>query len=284
MPTLSINSDYLKDKGSAEPYLRQIAAAGFSHVHWCHHWDTDYLYAPSEINQAQRWLHDFGLQLRDLHASEGVEKYWLAPEEYIRLAGLDLIRNRIQMTAQLGGEVIVLHVQPQPKIAVFQADYWQRLRRSLDALQPFARQHGVRLALENQMFDNYATIEKALTLYPPDFLGVCFDSGHGNFVGGGLAFLERVAARLLVVHLHDNDGQDDQHNFPFRGSVDWAGLIRLLAASAYQGPITLEVHLAGTGLTDEMFFLRQARLVGTEIAQMLVKSRQDSSRLTSYPT
>ncbi len=269
MQTLSINSDYVKDKGSAEPYLRQIAAAGFTYVHWCHHWDSDYLYAPSEINQAQRWLHDFGLKLRDLHASEGVEKYWLATEEYARLAGLDLIRNRIEMTAHLGGEVIVLHLQPQPKMALFQTDYWDRLRRSLDALQPFARQHGVRLALENLLFDNYATIEKALTLYPPDFLGVCFDSGHGNFVGGGLAFLERVAGRLLALHLHDNNGQDDQHNFPFAGSIDWNALIPLLAASAYKGPVTLEVHLAGTGLTDEMAFLQQARAAGEKIAHMI---------------
>lgn len=265
--TISINSDYVKDRGSAEPYLRQIATAGFTHVHWCHHWDTDYLYAPSEINQAQRWLRDLGLQLRDVHASEGVEKYWLSPEEYVRQAGLDLIRNRMEMTARLGGEVIVLHLQPQPKMVLFQNDYWQRLRRSLDALQPFAHAYGVRLALENLLFDNYATIEKALTLYPPDFLGVCFDSGHGNFVGGGLAFLERIAGRLLALHLHDNDGQDDQHNFPFTGTVDWDALIPLLATAAYEGPVTLEVHLAGTNLTDEMAFLQQARAAGEQIAR-----------------
>ena len=273
MQTLSINSDYVKDRGSAEPYLRQIAAAGFTHVHWCHHWDTDYLYAPSEIAQAQLWLRDFGLQLRDLHASEGVEKYWLSPEEYVRLAGLELVRNRMAMAAQLGGEVIVLHLQPQPKMALFQAGYWERLRRSLDALQPVSQQLGVRLALENLLFDNYATIEKALALYPPDFLGVCFDSGHGNFVGGGVAFLERIASRLLVVHLHDNDGQDDQHNFPFAGSVDWDALIPRLAASAYQGPVTLEVHLAGTNLTDEMAFLQQARTAGEKIAAMIAGSQ-----------
>lgn len=215
----------------------------------------------------QRWLRDCGLQLRDVHASEGVEKYWLSPEEYVRQAGLDLIRNRMEMAAQLGGEVIVLHLQPQPKMVLFQSDYWQRLRRSLDALQPFAHAYGVRLALENLLFDNYATIEKALTLYPPDFLGVCFDSGHGNFVGGGLAFLERTAGRLLALHLHDNDGQDDQHNFPFTGTVDWDALIPLLVAAAYEGPVTLEVHLAGTNLTDEMAFLQQARAAGEQIAR-----------------
>jgi hypothetical protein len=35
---LSINTDYLTDKLSPEPCLRRIADAGFTHIHWCHHW------------------------------------------------------------------------------------------------------------------------------------------------------------------------------------------------------------------------------------------------------
>lgn len=266
---LSMNSDYVIDSGNPEPYLRQMAAAGFTHVHWCHHWDGDYVYAPAEIDQIGRWLRESGLQLRDLHASEGTEKYWLSSTEYARLAGLDLIRNRIEMTAALGGEVIVLHLQPQPQMTLYQGAFWDRLRRSLDALHPLARQYGVRLAVENLLFDNYATIEQALTLYPPDFLGVCFDSGHANFVGGGLGFLQRVNERLLAIHLHDNDGQSDGHNFPFAGDIEWSVLARLLAVSSYQGPITLEVHLAGTGMSDEAAFLQQAVAAGERIAGMI---------------
>ena len=270
---LSINSDYVKDDGDPSPYLRQVADAGISHIHWCHHWDGDYVYAPAEIDQIGRWLRDFGLQLRDLHASEGTEKYWLASEEYARLAGLDLVRNRMEMTAALGGHVIVLHLQPQPKMKMFQGAYWDRLRRSLDALLPSARRFGVRLALENLMFDNCATIEQALASYPPDFLGVCYDSGHGNFVGEGLPFLRRVADRLLAVHLHDNDGTGDPHDFPFRGSVDWTLLTQLLAGSSYEGPLTLEVHLSGAGMSDEAAFLRQAVAVGERLTRMVHDAR-----------
>jgi len=71
---LSITTDYAADTGSPEPYLRRIADADFSHIHWCHHWDTDFLYSRWEIDQIRHWLQDFGLRLLDLHASAGREK------------------------------------------------------------------------------------------------------------------------------------------------------------------------------------------------------------------
>ena len=43
---LSMSTDYAEDTGSPELQLRRIAEAGFTHVHWCHHWDDDFLYGP----------------------------------------------------------------------------------------------------------------------------------------------------------------------------------------------------------------------------------------------
>ena len=40
---LSITSDYFQSAGDALPYLQRIAEAGFTHVHWCHEWATDYI-------------------------------------------------------------------------------------------------------------------------------------------------------------------------------------------------------------------------------------------------
>ncbi len=70
----SITTDYVKSTGSPAPYLRRIAKAGFSYVHWRHQWNTDFLYANSEIDQIGKWFKEYGLQLNDLHASEGKEK------------------------------------------------------------------------------------------------------------------------------------------------------------------------------------------------------------------
>ena len=83
---LSITTDYVHDTGSPEPYLRAIGEAGFTHVHWCHHWNTDFLYSTHEIDQISQWLDTYGLQVLDIHASHGREKAWASPLAYQRLA------------------------------------------------------------------------------------------------------------------------------------------------------------------------------------------------------
>ena len=101
---LSITTDYVQDFGSPGPYLKRIAEAGFSHIHWCHHWHTDFVYSDPEVDQIAAWMHDYSLQLCDLHASAGVEKSWTSSREYERLAGVELVKNRIAMAARLESE------------------------------------------------------------------------------------------------------------------------------------------------------------------------------------
>ena len=60
---LSMTSDYRTSQGCPELYLRKIAVAGFTRVHWCHEWNSDYLYSNREITQIGKWLDEFGLKL-----------------------------------------------------------------------------------------------------------------------------------------------------------------------------------------------------------------------------
>jgi len=84
---LSITSDYVESCGNPQPYLERIAAAGFTHIHWCHHWNTDFLYSKPEIDQIKHWFADYNLRLLNLHASQGKEKYWCSSVAYQRQAG-----------------------------------------------------------------------------------------------------------------------------------------------------------------------------------------------------
>ena len=60
---LSVTTDYARDTGDPSPHLSRIAEAGFTHVHWCHHWNTDFLYGESEMAQIEEWLSSLGLRL-----------------------------------------------------------------------------------------------------------------------------------------------------------------------------------------------------------------------------
>jgi sugar phosphate isomerase/epimerase len=265
---LSITSDYFQSKGDPLPYLERIAAAGFTHVHWCHHWNTDFLYSEPEIRQIGHWFNDLGLRLLNLHASQGVEKYYCSFLEYQRLAGVELVQNRIRMAVQLGADVVILHVpselSPEARAAIMRP-----LRRSLDVLVLFAREHGVRLALENMASDDFDMLGTLLKEYDSGGLGLCYDAGHGNIDGRGLDNLEKVKSRLIALHLHDNDGARDQHNIPFTGSVDWRRLAGIIASSPYDKCLNLEVIIQPGSLVDEAEFLRQAYSAGERLAEMV---------------
>ncbi|HEY3341751.1 MAG TPA: sugar phosphate isomerase/epimerase [Anaerolineae bacterium] len=266
--SLSITTDFARDTGSPEPYLREIAEAGFSHIHWCHHWNTDFLYSPAEINQIGAWLYAMRLQLLDIHASDGKEKNWTSVLEYERLAGVDLVRNRIDMAAAMGADAVVMHV-PDFSDPASSDPRWTQLRKSLDILEDYASARHVRIAIENGSDNSMATIERLYGLYDPSFLGMCYDCGHGNLTGHGLDQLEPLKVRLYVVHLHDNDGTGDQHNIPFTGTVDWPRLTRLLATSSYKKPISMESNIHRSGITDEREFLNKAFQAGTRLTEMV---------------
>ncbi len=271
---LALTSDYVTDRGDPEPYLRRMAEAGFTHVHWCHHWRSDFLYADSEMMQIGRWLDAYNLRLIDVHGSEGVEKFWYAPQEYARLAGVELVKNRIDLAARLGGDAVVMHVYPptqHPDFARFNEFLFDQIRRSLDDLESYARARNIRIALENLIdfpaieagvveathaADNAELIGRLLATYAPDFLGFCFDSGHAML---GQDRVERFAPffeRLVALHLNDNDGASDQHLPLYMGVVDWERIAQLIAASPYAKPLSFELSIRHTAFQAPEPFLR----------------------------
>jgi len=289
---LSITTDFKTDQGDPSPFLRAIADAGFSHIHWCHQWNTDFLYHPSEIAQIGQWLSDYGLQLADVHGSEGREKFWYSPHEYARLAGIELVKNRIDFAAQLGADAVVMHAYPPTQdlaLAPLNSLIWDQLRRSLDALQPYAMRRGIRIALENLIdfrgvasgavtkadaADNFDLILQVYEAYAPEYIGFCYDSGHAILGRSRMDRLAPLMTRLAVLHLHDNNGQEDQHRLLFDGAVDWDLAGRLIADSPYTKPMSYEVSMRNAGIADEQTFLQQAYNSGAQFAEMVAAHRQ----------
>lgn len=270
---LSLTTDFVTDTGCPEPSLRAIAAAGFTHVHWCHHWHTDFLYSRPEIDQIAQWLNQSALKLLDLHGTAGQEKCWWSLRESERLAGVELVQNRLEMTAQLGGKSVVMHVPNTPTAAPTTPQIDQ-LRRSIDALTPTIRRLGVRLALENMPNDDFRLLRSLLSEYSPDVLGICYDSGHGNIdQRRGLDHLEAVKDRLLALHLHDNDGTRDQHLVPFAGTVDFPRLSQIIATSSYVGCISMESNVKGMPDFAKPTFLPDAYAAGVRLTDMVASAR-----------
>jgi sugar phosphate isomerase/epimerase len=262
---LSVTTDYVTGLGDPLPYLERIAEAGFTHVHWCHEWNTDYLYSDQDISGIGSQLEKLGLELLDLHASVGIERSWVSSDQEARRAGIDLVRNRMAMARRLGSDVIVMH----PPFAADNENCQavrQRWLASLEELQADSVRTGVRIALENGNQRGLQETEIAFDLHGSDYLGLCFDSGHANLHGAEL--LERHPDRLLVLHLHDNDGTADQHRIPFTGTVDWEKVIGLIAGSSYDKCISLEVSMSNSPIKDEKKFLASCLTVAERLSKM----------------
>ncbi|MBT4500673.1 MAG: sugar phosphate isomerase/epimerase [Gemmatimonadetes bacterium] len=263
---LSVTTDYATSKGNPGPYLKRIADAGFSHIHWCHQWNTDFLYSRWEIDQIASWLAEYDLQLLDLHASVGPEKSWSSAVEYERKSGVELVANRIDMAARLDCEVIIMHTPGEPDDPAAKETYLDPLRLSLDELEPIAREKRARIAVEN---GDFRTLCRLFDAYPPDYLGLCYDSGHGNMIPDGLDHLDSLKDRLISVHLHDNDGEGDQHNLLFTGTVDWPRLAAIMASSGYKKCVSMEVVMRNADTDSEEEFLKRAYATGTELSGMV---------------
>ena len=283
---VAFNSDYARSAGNPEPYLRRMAAAGFSAVHWCHHWIGEHRYSQAEIGRIAAMLRRYGLRMIDLHGAVGLFSDWTSGNELRRRAGVGLIKNRIDMTAELGGNAVVLHL---PEGRLRDKGLLKPVRKSLEEVETAAREAGVRIALENLPTPGHMEfVLEVIEEYPAEYLGLCYDSGHGNMAGNGLELLETMlveggekqqdntVTRLAAMHLHDNAGRRDLHVPPFEGNIDWERLTSILAyayRAGYTKPICLECSIRHSvyerNSSGEDEFLRNSLKAGQRLVKMM---------------
>jgi sugar phosphate isomerase/epimerase len=261
--------------------LERIARAGFSHVHWCHEFSGLYVYSVYEMLQIKEWCAELGLAVKGVHATIGDRssdmKSYTSPNEYSRLAGVDLIKNRIDMACILNTDAIVLHFNLPWDSIEKDNDCLKTLLppvfRFFDELEGYCRTHHIKLCIENgggtaaQCIPVYDTLYGR---YPADFLGLCFDTGHAyrHCKDDLLAYPRRYKDRLFMIHANDNyGGEPDEHNIPFEGGFDWEGFAPILAQSAYRFPLLLELLYHEEG--DDTAWLKKAFDAGNRLAAMV---------------
>jgi len=120
----------------------------------------------------------------------------------------------------------------------------QRIRRLVE----LGEKAGVDVAFEN--LRRPEELEYIFGSIESNRLKFCYDSGHefvvdriSRFTKDGyphMDLLEKFGGRLSTIHLHDNDGTEDQHLMPFDGAIPWDNIIARLRGTGYDGDLTLE--------------------------------------------
>jgi sugar phosphate isomerase/epimerase len=155
-------------------------------------------------------------------------------------------------------------------------DYYAAVYRSFDEIEPYARNAGLRIALENLFYtpvkDEDEKFERLFDRYDENYLGLCFDSGHATIscLDNFYYYLEKYNHRLLMTHLQDTDsidpallrnpeeiGRHDSHRPPFTGVLDWDRIARGVAKGRLlELPADIEVVCRNLSDTEELDWLR----------------------------
>ena len=234
--------------------------------------------------QIKEWCDELGLSVKGVHATMGEKnsdlKDYTSLNDYNRLAGVELVKNRVDLAYILNTDAIVLHLgMPWERIAK-EPDCLDTVLRpvysSFDELEPYCKNRHIKLCLENgggPVDINCLVYDALHKRYSKEFLGLCFDTGHGNLhcKENCLEYAQRYNERLYLIHIHDNHAEGDKHIIPFEGTFNWEGFAPVLARSPYQFPILIESSCKEEG--DDTAWLKKAFEAGTRFAAMVEKYR-----------
>ncbi len=182
------------------------------------------------------------------HVDDAKAGQWLTlyhEEPTVRAEALSEFRRVVGVASTLGASIVVVHWEE-----------WGRGEEELDALLEAAGEAGVRLALENSHNRPEASVDTLVAvlerLGPEAPVGLCFDTGHAHVAEADLVeALGAAAPHVVAFHVHDNDGTDDTHHVPYRGTVDWAAFARAVGALDLTAcPFTLELRRRGPYMDD----------------------------------
>ena len=202
-------------------------------------------------------LRKAGLEFADAHAPWGT---WSDPghplEEYRKIL-LDRQKMALRFCAMFGVTTMTYHTGNTFNSIFGQhlklEDYYNALIRSLEELLPLAEECNVIMALENQWtpLNHSSILLKVLDHFKSPFLGLCYDSGHGNLTEKGSAdpensivpplwkdlgvpvqweenLIEKFQPYMVTCHLTDNHGLLDEHILPGCGNIDWKRIMQVL--------------------------------------------------------
>jgi sugar phosphate isomerase/epimerase len=233
-------------------WLERVWDAGFPAVEiFCARQHIDYR-DRAQIAELGHWFQDSELKVHSLHAPMYNDDVWgrSGPQSVInitettkgrRIAMVDEIKRALEIAETVPFRYLIQHIGVQGE------EYDERKLdsafSSLDEIRVFAAQRGVEVLLENTP-NSLSCGEKLNTFLAQTHLNLnyCFDIGHAYMTGDIAAEYERMKDRIRSTHLHDNNGREDLHLFPQKGTIDWPSAMRLLGKRPEQYPLLLELR------------------------------------------
>jgi sugar phosphate isomerase/epimerase len=170
---------------------------------------------------------------------------------------LDAIRKSIMVCGYLGCPYLVVHPSFFAYNNMLTAEQeWKVNIERYSALIDDARTYNVIICLENMFITRQGRVYGAICSEMSEAnryidtlneiagekrFAFCLDTGHALLTGKEInrAIME-LGHRLAILHLHDNDGRNDQHLFPYMGILDWDRVCQGLKNVGFKGVLSFE--------------------------------------------
>lgn len=252
---LSIENFLFSEKFGEDAAFKMIKKAGFDAVDYSlnatGHRAIDLENHLEKAAVTKKLLEENGLLCTGAHAP-----FVLRHDEELSVDNknfLDVVRS-IEYAAVLGAGSIVIHALNVPSgVDFFEVNY-----NYYKALEPYAKNAGIKIAVENLVGSKFWTPQKLCRfiedLDSPVFCA-CVDVGHAAITGVEPEnYIKGMEKGVLEwIHLHDTDGNVDRHWIPYQGCHNWDKIIKALADYGYNGDMNLEIIHSFDNLPDELY-------------------------------
>ena len=222
--------------------LESVRRAGYGQIElFCNRPHLDF-HNHTLLRAIGRWFQENALPAPTLHLPfvenlGPTQRTWinvLEPERRHREAALDEIKRSLELADHVALAYAILHLgNPREQFTPIAFDHAYAAIRQIRA---FA---GVEVLIENipNEISTLERIEEFKTVSQIADIHLCYDSGHGH-----LQHETPVFENVRSMHLHDNQGEKDEHLWPFEGTLDWPALIEKLVVENYKGQLVFEAR------------------------------------------
>jgi sugar phosphate isomerase/epimerase len=231
--------------------LGRIQQAGIAEIEiFCARQHLDYR-DRAQVAELGFWFRDSELRVHSLHSPMYTDEYWgrSGPQSVItiteqakakRQAMGDEIKRALEIAEVIPFRYLIQHIGVAGE--EFNMFKFEAAFTALEELSVFAKQRGVEILIEN-IPNELSTAERLLQFEALTHmrLNCAFDTGHAHLTGSVERQFDLLKKRIRSTHVHDNDGKEDAHLFPFSGAIDWRKIMPLLRSRDDQYPLLLEL-------------------------------------------
>lgn len=161
----------------------------------------------------------------------------------LRNGTVDFYTELVKKLADAGVDKFVIHPSREPVAEdESRAEYVKCARDAFSRLADNAAREGAVIAVEclprsclGRTADEMRDIISA-----NDKLRVCFDCNH-LMMDNNINFLEKLADKIVTVHISDFDFENERHWLPGEGKLEWQPIYKKLCEIGYTGPWLYEI-------------------------------------------